>query len=250
MAVAQSHVGNTGPLRPAAVEDATPMPRQVLEVYVTAVVERGDGLSSWSAIPGLAYGLASRTQVDVRLPIAYPAEGGGERGIAGGDLSILYALNVETRTLPAFAARGGVLTPVGAASATNGHEWLRGIVSKRMFGGRAHFNYQYTFGDEPSAVAVPTDLSRWLTGISYDRLFPVSGLLLSAEGAARQPIVDAVDPYWTVAAAARYQLTRQAIIEASISRVLDGPDTWSVSLGLSWSRAMGSLLPGLGRWGR
>lgn len=248
--VAQGLVGNTGPRRPSAVEDAAPLPRQQLELFLSSVsLHGGSGSSTWSASPALAYGLAPRTQVDARLPLVYPSEG-GERGIAGGELSVMYALNVETRSLPAFALRGGVLAPVGDASTANGHEWFRGIVTKRMFGGRAHLNYQYTFGDEATPPPATVDLSRWSTGLSVDRLFPVRGILVSVEAVARRPIIDSLDPYWTAGAAARYQLTRQTIIEASIARSLDGSDAWSVSAGLGWSRVVGGLLPGLGRWGR
>lgn len=248
--VAQSLVGNTGPRRPLTVEDATPLPRQQLEFYLSSIsFTGGDGPSIWSAVPGLAYGLAPRTQVDVRLPLVYPREG-GERGVAGGELSVIYALNVETQSLPALALRGGVFAPVGGASTANGHEWLRGIVTKRMFGGRGHINYQYTFGDEASVPPAPVDLARWSTGLSFDRLFPVKGILVSAEAVARQPIVDSVDPYWTAGAGARYQLTGRTVVEASISRALDGSNAWSASAGLGWSRVVAGLLPGLGRWGR
>lgn len=251
-ASAQLLYSNTNPGRPFLLEDAVPLARYSLDAYVaSASWRRAHGTGTWSVEPGLAYGLAPRTQVEVRIPVASSTLGGEARaGVAGVNASVLYALNVETRGLPAFAIRGGVLMPVGRVGPERGHETLRGIVTRTFPWARLHFNHEYTFGPETSQRAGVAELSRWSSGLAVDRAFPARGLLVGAEAVARQPIVNATESVWALRAGARAQLTASSTFDLSAGRAIGGDDAWQLAVGLGYARSRPGLIPGLGRWGK
>lgn len=249
---AQVTYSNTGPRRPLSLEDALPLARYAMDAYIAAAAwEQAAGTGTWSVEPGFAYGLAARTQIEVRVPIASSSVAGATRaGVAAVNASLLYALNVETRGLPAFAFRGGVLIPVGDVGLERGHETLRGIVTRTFPWARLHFNHEYTFGRETSPRAGIMELSRWTTGLSADRAFPARGLLIGAEAVARRPIVNATESFWTLRAGARAQVTAGSTLDMSVSRALGGDEAWRLSVGIGYARARPRLIPGLGPWGR
>lgn len=249
--LAQITFANTSPGRPFKVEDAAAIDRRLLDLSIaSAGLQRDAGRSSWFATPGLAYGLAARTEVEIRLPVSLTdASPVSRAGLAGASLSLMYALNVETRTLPAFAIRAGVLMPVGSVGPAEAHESVRGMVTRTFPWGRAHFNHEYTFGSEPATSPALPGLSRWTSGIAVDRAFPRHGLLLGAEGLARRRIVDSSDVLWDVRAGGRYQLTRHVAVDATLTRTIGDGEAWGVALGIGIARGLASLLPGLGRWG-
>jgi hypothetical protein len=189
--------------------------------------------------------------VDLTVPGGYhDAPVASESGIAAVAVSLLYALNVETRSLPAFAVRAGTLIPVGGPGITEAHESIRGIVTRSFSWGRVHFNHEYTFGAEREPLAIMPDLARNTTGLSIDRSIPIRGLLLGAEVVARRPLVDSVSSYWSAGGAARYQLTRSSTVEAGASRGLNESGAWTIWIGAGWMTARGAVIPGMGRWGR
>lgn len=249
---AQITYSGTSPRRPITLEDALPIARYALDAYLaSASWQRTAGTTSWSVEPGLSYGLAPRTEVEVRIPVASSSVAGATRaGVAGLNGSFLYALNVETRGLPAFAIRAGVLVPVGDVGPERGHETLRGIATRTFSWGRLHFNHEYTFGQETGPRADLLELSRWTTGLGADRAFPGRGLLVAAEAVARRPIVNATESVWAVRAGLRAQLTGSTTLDLSGGRTLGGDEAWRVSLGLGYARAVRHLIPGLGPWGR
>ena len=248
-AFAQTTYSNTGVGRPLETEDARPLDRFAVEAYVaSATFRQSAGASSWSAVPGVAVGLAPRTQLDLTVPLTLPTSGRG--GVAGAGLSVLYAVNVETRGLPAFAIRGSLVMPVGSAGPRRAHESVKGIVSRSFAWGRLHFNHQYTFGTEDALAGEVTKMSRWRSALAADRTFALQGVVIGAEAAARRPLVGSDDASWEVRGAARYQLTRSALLEAAVGRDLGDDDAWSVSVGAGITRAHFSMLPGLGRWSR
>jgi hypothetical protein len=59
---------------------------------------------NWGIDPEVAYGILPRTQVGVGVPLAYTDLGASRQhsGGAGIDVSVLYNLNAETGTVPAF----------------------------------------------------------------------------------------------------------------------------------------------------
>lgn len=249
--LAQITFANTSPGRPFTVEDATAIARSLLDASIaSAGLQREAGRSIWSAAPGLAYGLASRTEVQIRLPLSLTDSSASRTRIAGASVSLMYALNVETRTLPAIAIRAGLLMPVGNGPA-EAHESVRAMVTRTFSWGRAHFNHEYTFGAEPGSGAAPTGASRWTSGLAVDRAFPRRGLLLGAEGVARRRLMDARagGVLWDVRGGGRYQLTRNVTLDATLTRTIGDYEAWGAAFGIGMARGLATLLPGLGRWG-
>lgn len=254
---AQTPYANTSAGRPLGMEDAVAMERYALDAHLSPVgMGRQNGRSTWFVEPGLAYGLVPRTQVEVTVPIGFrDAAGGSGAGIAGLDVSALYALNVESRSLPALAIRGGVLMPVGNFGVRNAHESVTGIATRTFGWGRAHFNAGHTFGDEPPTtgsrgVGGRGDPARWTTGLSVDRALPLRGLLVAAEVFARRGLADSASARWNVGAGARYQWTRQTTLDVGAATSVTGAREWSLRAGVGRTMAVRSLMPGLGPWGK
>jgi hypothetical protein len=257
---AQTYV-NTGPGRPIQIEDASPLERFALEGRLAPVSFGGtSGRTGVVVEPGLAYGLVPRLQVDLAAPVGFRAGvGGRSSGVAGIALSTLYAFNVETRSLPAVAARLGIVLPVGSFGPRRAHESLRAIATRTFPWGRFHFNHQYTFGDEPglaTTIASPTitassdvggALSRWTTGIAVDHAFPLRGVLVAAELFARHPLADSLSAQWHAGAGMRYQLTRAVSLDVGGSAAFSGDERpWSVRVGVSRATSLRRVMPGLG----
>lgn len=259
-AAAQTPYSHTSASRPLITEDAVTIERHVLEAFLSPVgMGRQNGQSTWSVEPGVAYGLVPRTQVELTVPLGFrDATGGSEVGVAGIDLSALHALNVESRSLPAFAIRATVLIPVGGFGARESRESLKGLATRTFGWGRLHVNHEYTFGSEPAGSSVGASTvagfrgrpARWTTGVGVDRTFPLRGLLLGAELFARQALDDTASARWNLGTGARYQWTRQITIDiGAATSVSERAREWSLRAGVARTMAVGTLIPGLGRWG-
>ena len=258
-ASAQTYV-NTGPGRPMQIEDAMPVARFTLESRLAPVSFGGVAGRTVAIVePGLTYGLVPRLQVDIAAPVGFRhGNDGTSTGVAGIGLSTLYAFNVETRVLPAVAARASIVLPVGSFGPRRAHESLRAIATRTFPWGRLHFNHQYTFGDEPvptviepSSVTASSDvggvLSRWMTGVAVDHAFPIRGVLMAAELSARHPLVDSLSVQWHAGVGLRYQLNAAVSLDVGGSAAFAGDERpWSVRFGVSRAMSLRRLTPGLG----
>jgi hypothetical protein len=245
---AQTDYYNTDAGRPVLMEDAYALERRGFELQVAPLRfsrARG-GANTWGVEPSLAFGIASRTQVEVGVPVARV---GGASGISGVDLSMLYNLNAETR-IPAFAIAGGVLLPAGRFGPSHAYPSVKGIMTRTFPDVRVHVNAQYTFGrNTPAGLAAPTgaasqaiELSRWVAGAAIDHAIALKSLLLTAEAYARQPLEASTDVQWNSGIGARYQLAPRWVMDAGLGRTLAGPDQgWfltaggAYAFGLPWS---------------
>lgn len=253
-AQAQTDYYNTDAGRPITVEDAYAIERRAVELQVAPLrLERARGTAAayaWSLEPEFAVGLLPRTQLEVGFPLAYREGVGGGRasGLAGLDVSMLYNLNVETRTLPALAVVADVLLPVGALAPSKAYPSVKAIATRTFPAARFHLNAQYTLGDRLAAADLEGDaggageLSRWLAGIAVDRTFPLRSMLLTAEVVARQPLAESEDVALSTAAGTRYQLSPRVAADAGAGYRLTGADRgWfvtfgaAVALGLPWA---------------
>lgn len=248
---AQMTYFNTDAGRPTRIEDALSVQRYLLDLHVSpvAVLVPDDGAVAWRAIPEATYGVAPRTQVSLALPLAYHDD---ELGLAGLNIGALYTLTAETRTWPALALRGDVLTPVGSLAPERTYGSVKGIMTRTFSRARLNVNSGYTFG---SAAVEDTerdrpDVRRWLIGASLDRSFPTRSLLAAVEVYAEQPLDDTEDVAWSAGVGLRYQLTTNVVLDAGAGATLtSGGGPFYITLGLSRAQAVKTLLPGLGRWG-
>ena len=246
---AQTDYYNTDAGRPVRIEDAYPVERYAFEAQVAPLrLERADGgRYHWEIEPELAYGILPRTQVEVGSPLRFEdtGEGGEGFGIAGVDVSVLHNLNVETRTLPAFAVAADVVVPVGNAAPDRVYPSLKGIATRTFGFARFHVNGRYTLGSEPEAGSDVGEASRWMAGVAVDRTFPLRSALLIADVFAEQPLHDGEDLQWTAEVGTRYQLNPFFALDAGIGRRLTGDEQgWFVTFGAARVFAVRSLMPG------
>lgn len=261
VAAAQTEYYNTDTGRPVRIEDAYAIERHALDLHIAPLrFERRRGVSSVAATPELTYGLVPRTQVEIGLPVLFrSAEGDeGRTGIGGVDVTALYNINAETRSLPAFGIRGGVLVPAGDYGPERIHPSVTGLATRTFRWARIHANAQYTFGGEPATASTDRTLgsgggtlTRWLTGLAADRAFAYQSLLATAEAFAAGPVESDADVEWTAATGLRYQLTPTLTLDGGVGRRLTGPSqAWFVTLGVSRTSTVRFLFPGRGAWGR
>lgn len=250
---------NTDMARPVRIEDAVAFARYALDLYLSPVaVTWRDGEQGLAVTPGATYGLMSRTQIDLRIPVSVTSAGdSGETGIGGVYLGVLRNLKTEGAVVPALAVRGSVLLPVGNAGPASAHPALTALATRTIAGTRIHFNAQYSFRDQPRTLTreettrtARAGVVRWMTGVSIDRALPRRSLLLTAETYASQPLDETLDSQWTVGTGLRYQLSAGLTVDLGISTNFTGPDrVWSLTFGIGRVTAVRSLLPGVGPWG-
>lgn len=251
-AMAQTDYYNTDEGRPVRVEDAYPVERYAFEVQVAPLrMERADGGTyEWEFEPELAYGILPYTQVEIGFPLAVRAgeEGRSRLGLGGIHVSALYNLNVESRTLPAFAVSGNAVLPVGKFAPERIYPSLKGIATRTFGFARFHVNGQYTFGPSPDAEADVGETSRWMAGLAVDKTFPLRSTLLIADVVAEQPLQAGEDLEWTAEAGLRYQLDPFFALDAGVGRRIAGHDPgWFFTFGAARAFAVRSLIPVPGR---
>lgn len=222
---------------PFAVTDARALERKAIELQLSPLdVARGSGGAySWTVEPSVSAGLLPRTEVELGVPFAWtdgPDSGGG---LAGIDLGLLHALNVETRTLPALALEAGVRLPVGAAAPEGAFTTL-GALATRSFGRhRLHLNGSGTFG--PSARALPGD-HRWRAGFAVDHSMPLSATLIGAEVVIGGPFAEGAAADLDLGIGGRRQLSPRLVADAGVRYRAAGEETgWGVRLGFGWMTA-------------
>lgn len=258
-AEAQVTYRNTDILRPVRIEDAGATARYALDLHLSPVtVTWSDGEQGFAVTPGATYGLMSRTQIDLRIPVLMtPAADSRATGISGVYLGVLRNLKTEGAVAPALAVRGSVLLPVGNAGPASAHPALTAIATRTVAGTRIHVNAQYSFRDQPPTLTqdairrtVQAGVVRWMTGVAIDRTLPRQSLLWTAETYAAQPLDETLDSQWHLGAGLRYQVNARLTADLGISTNLTGPErVWSLTFGVGRVTAVRSLLPGLGPWG-
>lgn len=246
--LAQTDYYNTDAGRPVRVEDAYPVERYAFEAQVAPLrLERADGGGyHWEIEPELAYGILPRTHVEVGLPLLFSDAGGAEEefGASGIEVSLFHNLNVETRTLPAFAVAAEALLPVGGFAPDRVYPSVKGIATRTFKLARIHLNGQYTFGSEPELDDEIGEASRWMAGVAVDKTFPLQAMLLIGDVQVEEPLFEGEELRWTVEAGTRYQLNPFFALDAGIGRRLTGNEPgWFISFGAARVFAIRSLIP-------
>lgn len=272
---AQTDYYNTDAGRPVRIEDAHPTERYAFELQLAPLrLERAPGgLYHWEVEPELAYGILPYTHLEVGFPLLYRDVPGEGVGLGGIEVSALHNLNVETRTLPAFAVAAEALLPVGGYAPERVYPSVKGIATRTFGGSRVHLNAQYTFGSVQEEtrldaaarlsrdVVPPTDgepapapggphaeVSRWMAGVAVDRVFPLRSMLLIGEVYAEQPLSPAEERAWNAGAGIRYQWSPRLALDAGVGTRLTGSERpWFVTFGSAYVFAVRSLIPGARR---
>lgn len=251
-ATAQTDYYNTDAGRPVLIEDAHPVERHAFEIQMAPLrMERGDdGAYHWEFEPELAYGIFPATHVEVglHLDVTDQEEAGRALGIGGVEVAALHNLNLETRTLPAFAIAADAILPVGSFAPDRVYPSVTGIATRTFRWVRVHLNGSYTIGSTPDPADANDEISRWMAGIAFDRTFPLRGALLIADVYVEEPMRLDGELEWTVEAGARYQLDPFVALDIGLGRRISGEDpAWLVTVGAARTFAIRSLIPVPGR---
>jgi hypothetical protein len=243
---AQTDYMNLDRGRPLRVEDAIPIERHALEVQLAPVTLHGVGGSRrvLTTEPALTWGALPRTQVAVGVRLATIAARGAQRsGLAGVDLSVLHALNVETLTWPALALRAGLQLPAGSLGNT-GVLPLLGLVATRTLGAsRLHVAADRTWRTGRPARDATDDAARWSAGVALDHTMPLHFLLVGADLVARaRP--GSPDVEWSSAGGLRLQAGPRLGFDAGVGRTLEAGGEWFLTVGSSLSLAFVMRRPG------
>jgi hypothetical protein len=254
-AMAQTDYYNLDQNRPARIEDAYATERYAFELKVAPLrLEReSGGVYHWGIDPEIAYGILPRTQIEVGFPFAVIDAGAGARqtGLAGIELSALYNLNVETRTLPALGLRADAVLPVGSLAPDRVYPAVTGIATRTYRWARFHVNAQYTFGRAPDVLEQPDEtapvvtgeVSRWLAGVAVDRTFPLRALLVIGEVYAQQPLHEEDSVEWHAGVGFRYQVSPYLAVDAGFGRRLTGDSAWYVTFGSAFAFGLRPFVP-------
>ena len=236
-AAAQKDWYNLDRGHPFEVTDARALERKALELQFSPldVSRRGGGRYDWTVEPSLSAGLLPRTEVELAVPFAW-SDPEGQGGLAGVEVGVLHALNVETRTIPAIALEAGVLLPVGSDAPDAVFTTLGAIVTRTVGRSRLHLNASGTFG--PSAEA-HADEHRWRAGLAVDRAIPLAATLLGAEVLVGEPFADDAALDWDVGVGGRRQLTPRLVADAGVRYRVGGDSRgWGLRMGFGWMTAL------------
>ena len=223
---------------PFEVTDARALERKAVEFQLSPLdLARAEGgRYGWTLAPSAAVGLLPRTELELEVPLEWTDGPESRGGLAGVELGVLHALNVESATLPALAVEAAVLLPVGGEAPDAAFTTL-GLLVTRAFGrNRLHLNAAGTFGPSDGA---PPDLPRWGAGLALDRALPLSATLLGAELVAGDPFAAGEPLDWDVGLGGRRQLDPRLVIDSGVRYRFAGDSRgWSVRLGFGWMTAL------------
>ncbi|HXG05187.1 MAG TPA: hypothetical protein VNO23_17460 [Candidatus Binatia bacterium] len=169
----------------------------------------------YGAFPNLQVSLGTQLSTDPRA-IEEPAKSGDLH------LAVLYNLNQETLTLPAFGLKGALSLPTGVGSAGVDLE-LKGIVTRSFGDVSLHFNAGYAL---LTGTARGERDGRWelVLGASYPIGAPAhTRTTLVADIFAEQSVRRGEDSLVGVEAGVRHQLTPRIVLDAGVSTELAGP---------------------------
>ena len=250
-AAAQTDYYNTDRHRPLRIEDAYPAERYSFDFHVAPVrFERhGPGFHDWTIEPELAYGILPRTHLEIGAPFRWSDTPlGGTAGLAGVELSLLHALNIETASVPALGLRATAALPAGPFGPDEVLPSLQANVTRTFRWLRVHTNFEYTFAGEeecdPAAACDAVDHPQWLAGIAIDKTFPLRSVLVGAEVFATRPM-NTSELGWTAGFGARYQLDPLWALDGGVGIRLGEDDRypWYLTAGVARVFALRSLLP-------
>lgn len=149
--------------RPLRVEDAVPTERRSLDVQLAPI--RGEtfvgGTRRWRLDPLLSYGIASLTEIELRLPVLLiePSDRTAPRSLGLTSIGVggMRTLTTESSFVPAVAIAAEVLVPVGLLAPPNASYGLKGLVTKTLSVVRLSFNGSYgTYSVVPAPPSSPT----------------------------------------------------------------------------------------------
>lgn len=241
-AAAQEDFRNADLDRPLRTEDAYPVKLGEWEVEVGGrgrLVEGGAG-SGATAVAELKTGLFLNTQVGLEVEgAAEKGASGSESGLEGLGAHLLYNVNRETWSWPAFAVRADAETPgVGDSGREDWGVALKGIATRSYGRLRLHANGGYH-------VSTPEDGGdAWTAGLAFDYPVGLFSRLVMGDLFLEVPVDTGRTRVW-LEIGSRWQLTNLSVLDLGLATRLDEWERGRANLELvaGLSRVFG--IPGL-----
>jgi hypothetical protein len=161
-AVSQTEYYNLDANRPVRVEDAVPTERRSLDVEFAPLRFESfvGGTRRLRTDPMISYGVASLTEIELRVPILFvePANTAEPAVIGFTNIGIgaMRALTTETTWVPALALAAEMLVPVGSLATPQASYAIKGLLTKTTPWARLSINASYgTYSVAPTPPPPP-----------------------------------------------------------------------------------------------
>lgn len=237
---AQEDFRNLDLSRPLLTEDAYPVKLREWEVELGSRGRLSDGGSGAEAVLELKTGPFLNTQAGLELEgVVEDGTDGVASGLESAGVHLLYNVNRETWSWPAFAVRVDARSP-GAGEA--GHEdWsarLKGIATRSFGRMRVHANAGYDV-----ASRVDGD-DAWVAGLAFDYPIGLFSRTVMGDVFMEVPVDRGRTRVW-LEAGTRWQLTNVSVLDLGLATRLDEWETGraNVEVVVGLSRVFG--IPGL-----
>ena len=165
---------NLDPNRPIAIEDAYVVPKGEIGVEGGMLFnDRKQGKSRFVFQSQLIIGAFANTQLELSSNLLTEPRSVTEEDKSGNlSVGVLYNLNTETLSVPAFAVRAELGFPTGVNSKGVNTE-LTGVMTRSYGRWRTHLNVGYTFLGSPQDQE-RTGTYRVIGAVSYPLGYPTS----------------------------------------------------------------------------
>lgn len=247
---AQHEYRNLEAGRPVRISDAVPTERYALDLDLTTLRLEKLSLGRYRLQyePRLAYGIAPRTEISVRIPSFYREPSVSPRGgIAGIGIGGEYQLAVERLSMPAIAVAAEAFVPTGPNALRTAYA-AKAMLTRSFPIARFHFNATVgTFAvrkveDSGGGVILPPVIDG-----PCDFVIPQTGLAMrascSSSGVVSAPTSAAVTTSivtkarWTAGAAVDHSFGLRSLLmiaDAFVEKYegVDRPADWSAEGGL------------------
>lgn len=223
---------NLDPNRPIGMEDAYAIAKG--EIGAEGGVrfnDRREGRTRVTFQPQIIYGAFANTQIEIQGDLmTEPNTLVGANKSGDLHLGVLYNLNTETITLPAFAVRVETDLPTGVNSRGVDTQ-MTGILTRSFGRLRAHLNAGYTILGSPQGQERP-GAYRAVAAISYPLGYPTSFLdTLIVSVYTRQSDLRGQRNNTGVEIGLRHQLTSRIVLDGGLGTEWYGPSDRAALLG-------------------
>ncbi len=227
--------------RPIRIGDAYPIKFMEWEWEIGTSAELAEGGNSAAGVIEFKLGIARNFELGIETHSALTREAGVSRsGVEEFATHLLFNLNQEGVSMPAFAIRGDLIAAgVGAVGRQDPAAAIKGMVTRTLGGWRAHVNAGYTWASAFDGG------DYWNGGIALDRALGLSSRVLLGDIYVEIPVNGGQERVW-VDFGSRLQMTKTLVLDAGISARLDewvdGNSNIGITVGLSRNFGFGALI--------
>lgn len=238
---AQEDFRNLDQGRPLLTEDAHPVKLREWEVELGARGRLAEGGGEGAdVVAELKTGLFLNTQAGVELEgVVEDGLDGTVTGLESVGVHLLYNVNRETWSWPAFALRGDVRSP-GAGEARH-EDWsarIKGIATRSFGRLRVHANAGYDVASRAD------DDDAWVAGLAFDYPIGLFSRAVMGDVFLEVPVESGRTRVW-LEAGTRWQLSNVSVLDLGVATRLDEWEVGRANVELSVGLARVFGVPGL-----